>query len=166
MKMFMQVLKFKLMGSLIDFKQNYFNRLIKCEAWQSHQTIQSDYKHVKFTISLIQNPKAFLLTTEEYGLKFKGKITMFYTHEQRPTTVRIVQTDTNPLAQMGIKCADFSPTYCTRAKVNMCMDDGLFLPEISVLSEKANSSLLIAFLLFQWTRKVLLQKQGFFKKLL
>lgn len=35
-EMFMQVLKFKHMGSLIDFKQNYFNRLIKFKAWQSH----------------------------------------------------------------------------------------------------------------------------------
>lgn len=74
---------------------------------------------------------------------------MFYMHEKRPTTVRIVQVDTNPLAQTGIKCCTgFVPAYCTWVKVNVFTEDGLFLPEVYVLSEKTTNFTLIVFLLF------------------
>lgn len=36
MQMFIQVLKFKHMSSPIDFNKNYFKRLIKFKARQSH----------------------------------------------------------------------------------------------------------------------------------
>lgn len=66
---------------------------------------------------------------------------MFYMHEQRHATVRI-QVDTNPLAQMGIKCCtSFVPAYCTRVKANVCTEDGLFVPEVYLPSEKAISLL-------------------------
>lgn len=164
----MQVLQFKHMGSLIDFKQNYFNRLIKFKAWQSRQIIQSDYEHSMLILPFLLSKTQRLSCLQPNSMdvvcsreKFKGKITMLYTHEQRPTTVRIVQVDTNPLAQMGIKCCTgFVPTYCTRVKVNVCMEDRVFLPVVSVLSEKAINFTVVAFLLFYWTRKVLLHKQG------